>query len=146
MTVFSRIVVAYDGSELSKMALNQAVNLVKEIPASELHVLTVYEPQYAVAYATPYYTENNGDYDRMLERDEKLKVIKDQLSVEISNPVHTYSVQGHSGNEIVKYANEKDADLIVIGSRGLSNLKELFLGSCSHYVVQKATCPVFIIK
>jgi nucleotide-binding universal stress UspA family protein len=106
----------------------------------------VYEPQYAVAYSHPYYKVENGEYEMTLERDNKLKTVKDQLSAELRNPVHTYSVQGHSGSEIVKYANEKDADLIVIGSRGLSNLKELFLGSCSHYVVQKATCPVFIIK
>ncbi|MFC7373189.1 universal stress protein [Fictibacillus iocasae] len=146
MTIFSRIVVAYDGSELSKMALNQAVNLVKENSSSELHVLTVYEPEYVMSYTHPLYTVDNGAFDMKIDTEEKLKTVQDQLSSELSNPVFTTSIQGHPGQEIVKYANDQDAELIVIGSRGLSNLKELFLGSCSHYVVQKSTCPVFIIK
>jgi len=35
---------------------------------------------------------------------------------------------------------------VVMGSRGLSGLKEIFLGSVSHHVVQKSSCPVMIVK
>ena len=55
-------------------------------------------------------------------------------------------LEGLPGQMIVEFVKEYDADLVVMGSRGLSGLKELFLGSVSHFVVQKAPCPVFIVK
>ncbi|RLG91575.1 universal stress protein, partial [Candidatus Bathyarchaeota archaeon] len=43
-------------------------------------------------------------------------------------------------------AEEKNVDLIVMGARGISKIKEILLGSVSHGVARKAHCPVLIIK
>lgn len=48
-------------------------------------------------------------------------------------------------NEICDYARAHQIDLIVIGSHGRSNIKELLLGSVSHEVVRKAPCPVTVV-
>ncbi|SHE91288.1 universal stress protein [Desulforamulus putei] len=56
------------------------------------------------------------------------------------------TLQGDPAEEIVKLAESGEYDEIVIGSRGLSRVKELFLGSVSHKVVQIAKCPVVIVK
>lgn len=53
---------------------------------------------------------------------------------------------GDAGEEIVGIARSKGFDHIVMGSRGLSPLKELLLGSVSEHVLQKASCPVTIIR
>ncbi len=52
----------------------------------------------------------------------------------------------HPGDSIVTAAKEKSIDTIVIGRRGMSTLKRLFLGSVSRYVVENAPCDVVVIK
>ncbi|MEX2103781.1 MAG: universal stress protein, partial [Bacilli bacterium] len=58
----------------------------------------------------------------------------------------TIILQGEPGPVIVKYANENEVDLIVLGSRGLNALQEFVLGSVSHKVAKRANCPVMIVK
>jgi nucleotide-binding universal stress UspA family protein len=53
---------------------------------------------------------------------------------------------GDAGEEIVGIAHSKGFDHIVMGSRGLTPLKELLLGSVSEHVIRKAPCPVTIIR
>jgi nucleotide-binding universal stress UspA family protein len=55
-------------------------------------------------------------------------------------------LHGDEGPKIVKFAHDKNFDLIVIGSRGMGSLKEMFLGSTSNYVLHKAKIPVLIVK
>lgn len=50
------------------------------------------------------------------------------------------------GYDIVRYSKNHRIDLIIIGARGLSGIKETFLGSVSNYVLHKAKIPVLIIK
>lgn len=53
---------------------------------------------------------------------------------------------GDEGKRIVDIADRKNFDLIVIGSRGLGTMKEMFLGSTSNYVLHKSKKPVLIVK
>ncbi|WP_348651721.1 universal stress protein [Paenibacillus silviterrae] len=48
-------------------------------------------------------------------------------------------------HEILKYARDTEQQLIIIGSRGLSGIKEMMLGSVSHKVSQLSNCPVLIV-
>jgi nucleotide-binding universal stress UspA family protein len=52
---------------------------------------------------------------------------------------------GYPINHIVKHASEAGYDLIIMGSRGMSGIKEVLLGSVSHGVSQHAKCPVLIV-
>jgi len=54
--------------------------------------------------------------------------------------------EGHTVEEILKIAEEEDSDLIVIGARGLSTIREIFLGSVSHGVTLHAPCPVLLMR
>ena len=53
---------------------------------------------------------------------------------------------GDEGAKIVSYAKKNNFDMIIIGSRGRSVAKEIFLGSTSNYVLHKSPIPVLIIK
>ncbi len=47
---------------------------------------------------------------------------------------------------IVEYAESEDIDLIVIGTKGTSDIKNMFLGSTASGVVKYSTCPVMVVK
>jgi nucleotide-binding universal stress UspA family protein len=53
---------------------------------------------------------------------------------------------GDPGFDIIKFAKKQKASTIVVGSRGLNPLKEMFLGSVSNYVLHKSKIPVLIVK
>ena len=54
--------------------------------------------------------------------------------------------EGQTVQEILKTAREGEFDLIVMGSRGLSKMKEMFLRSVSDGVIRNASCPVLVVK
>ena len=55
-------------------------------------------------------------------------------------------ITGRPADKIVELAKEEGFDLIVLGSRGLGNIKEFFLGGVSDRVADEAPCPVLIVK
>ncbi|WP_342431562.1 universal stress protein [Neobacillus sp. FSL H8-0543] len=144
LTDYSRIVVAYDHSALSKKALKMAMNLAKQDKIIELYVVMVQQPLRPAPYSYGYVYVSAQEAQR-----EEIQAIRKDLEEELNslqNKTGTVLLEGNPGQMIVDYVRQNDADLVVMGSRGLSGLKELFLGSVSHYVVQKATCPVLIVK
>lgn len=60
--------------------------------------------------------------------------------------VETAVCEGYAATVIVEEATQREADLIVIGTHGLSGLKHMLLGSIAERVVQKAPCPVLTVK
>jgi nucleotide-binding universal stress UspA family protein len=52
----------------------------------------------------------------------------------------------HIGGEIVKFAQDKKFDIIVIGSRGPSPIGEIFIGSVANYVLHRSKVPVLLVK
>jgi len=55
-------------------------------------------------------------------------------------------IEGHAVEQIVKVCRENKFDLIVMGARGLSRIKEMLLGSVSDGVTRHAYCPVLVVK
>jgi nucleotide-binding universal stress UspA family protein len=144
LTDYSRIVVPYDHSELSKKALKMAMNLVKQDEKIELYVVMVIQPENYLGYhyAVPIQDRRESQLKAIEPLREELK----QELLKLPNKTRTFVLEGDPAGTIIDFVRKNDADFIVMGSRGLSGLKEIFLGSVSHYVVQKATCPVLIVK
>ncbi|MBM7662711.1 nucleotide-binding universal stress UspA family protein [Bacillus mesophilus] len=137
----SKILVAYDGSELSKKALEYAKFLVSDHEQAELEVVTV------MMYLGAYDAYSFKELRKTVESETSLLVeeVKDMLS-SVQNPTSVHMLEGDPSLQIIKLAEEKGVDTIVLGSRGLGRFKEFFLGSVSHNVVQMAKCPVLIVK
>ncbi|USK36443.1 universal stress protein (plasmid) [Bacillus sp. F19] len=144
LTFFSRIVVPYDGSELSKKALETAIRLAKQDEGTELNVITVVDQPTNMAFYATYNLDTLREANLSAAK-EMLDEVEQKLK-NLPNKTGTFILEGSPAYEIVDFIKQDDADLVVMGSRGLSGLKELFLGSVSHYVVQKVTCQVFIVK
>jgi len=69
-----------------------------------------------------------------------------KLAVKNAVPFYSRILTGDPGYSIVEYSNTHNMDVIVIGARGLSTLKKIFLGSVSSYVMHKSKVAVMLIK
>ena len=86
------------------------------------------------------YVQAMREYAKSILSDGKKKAETEGIQVE------TLMVDGHVVEEILKAARDGDYSLIVIGSRGLSTLKELLMGSVSDGVTKHAPCPVLVVR
>lgn len=143
MSRYKNVLVAYDGSEMSKKALQTAANLL-EGPDGQLTVVNVWQMPVmggeGLALDLHRYQEESEKYAQSLV-DEAEALIK-----ETNVPVNKVVLNGYPPLKILEYAEEKGIDLIVMGNRGLNAIKRMFLGSVSLRVVQEAPCDVLIIK
>jgi nucleotide-binding universal stress UspA family protein len=144
MMLYSKILVAYDGSIEANEALEQALKLSQLSPGSVLKVVHSFEiPNFVMGEAiiVPSAEINNDIYaeaQAVVERAKALIAPFPNTSVEM--------VQGDAARTILAKAEEMHGDLIVIGSRGLGGIREFVLGSVSHHVVQHASIPVLVVK
>lgn len=141
--LFKKILVAYDGSDLSKKALAQAMKLAKTDPETELEIVHVMEIPVNYNLRMPIF----GEVEEAVRKESQalLDDVEGTLK-EIPNKSDVILLRGGSPSyEILNCIKNGDYDLIVIGSRGLSGVSE-FLGSVSHTVVQKSPVPVLVFK
>jgi nucleotide-binding universal stress UspA family protein len=139
--MYKHILLAADGSKNSIRAAKEAVRLAGAMPDSLIEVVYVVDFNKAkneVLHA-------NSVESLELERRAKLVSIE-KLIKEANIKVKITILKGTPGPEIVRYANEKSVDLVVIGSRGLNGFQEMVLGSVSHKVMKRVTCPALIVK
>jgi nucleotide-binding universal stress UspA family protein len=149
-----RILIAYDGSEPSKHALDQGMSLA-EVTNSEVTILSVVPrvmiPIYSdVGAAGSMYTGRE-----MAEIQEDMREFYSDSLREVSKELHerypgvkvdTELLEGRPSQTIVEVAEDNGYDLIVIGSRGLGGITGWILGSTSRRVVESCTVPVLVIK
>ena len=143
--MFNHILLPSDGSDNALRAAFVAGELAKKL-GSALTVVCVFTPPVDLA------TFSNtaaltADTIAMIESTQNAVAkrtgkILDEAGVEYE----IRSEIGHPAECILRLADEEKADLIVIGSRGLSAFKSLLLGSVSDRVVHHAACPVMVIK
>jgi len=138
----SKILVAYDGSELSKKALGKALEIAKMDQAVKVEVIYVI-PMPKIPHTV---LANIQNIDSILyqEGEEIMAQVQACLS-NIPNFSRTYLLIGSPAACILEHAKEYRCDLIIMGSRGLGGLKE-YLGSVSHAVVHCSNMPVLIVK
>lgn len=140
--LFSKILVSYDDSDLSKKALQKAIELAKlddRTVVDVLNVVTVPTNQFIVGDVYREVRESTFKYGN-----EVVAKTNEWLD-KIPNLTHTFVEEGQPVRTILEFAESGGYDLIIIGSRGLSGVKE-FLGSVSHGVVQRSKIPVLIVK
>jgi universal stress protein A len=148
MIRIQNILVPVDFSENSKKAVLYAAELARDRKA-RLYILHVINQRLIEAVQELSLKGYEGDVveaiQKMLQaRDEDLRGFVDPeflKGVEVE-----YALQkGRPGVEIIKYASEKNMDLIVIGTQGRSALKDALVGSAARTVVNRAKCPVLVV-
>jgi nucleotide-binding universal stress UspA family protein len=139
-----RIVVAVDGSDNAERALVMAADLATRYQAS-LTIVTVVPPQTIPSYGAPMFIPPDPGaihavYDQVLAKSrEKIKAAR-------LSHIETVKLEGIIVEELVAYLEKVKPDLLVMGSRGLSTGRRLFLGSVSDALVHHAPCPVLVVR
>ncbi|GAB6991869.1 universal stress protein [Paenibacillus pini] len=143
--LFSKILLAYDGSKASNKALDRAIELAQAAPDSVIDVIHVFDfPRVFMGEGlAPIPASVNKDFYDLAEQ--TIEEVKERLATAGVNS-NVELIQGGPAEVILKYAKENDSDVIIIGSRGLGGIREFVLGSVSHNVVQHSRVPVLVVK
>lgn len=139
-----QILVPVDFSDHSARALDTAIELAKQFGA-RIHLLHSY-PQYLGA-VSPYGVVAPQSFD--LECREAAVAETEQWAEKVKSaglPVKTLVTQVSPTEAIARAAEEVEADLIVMGSRGLTGLKHVLLGSVTERTLRVCACPVLVVK
>jgi nucleotide-binding universal stress UspA family protein len=140
--MFNNILLAVDGSEHALHAARKAGDLARAMKSEELWIVVAYEPIPA------YLGEPNMQHAitrRLLEAESILERAVEAVG-HIPGEIRKEMLEGSPAEEVIKVADSRKADLIIMGSRGLGQLAGLMLGSQVQKVVSHATCPVLIVR
>jgi nucleotide-binding universal stress UspA family protein len=157
MTLFESILVPLDGSEHSLRALDVAVQIAKVFRA-KLTLIHVYsatvrpiilpEPATLIPSGVPAITAEEVTKVIEAARGAGERILADgrQRAEACQLKAKTLLKEGQTTQEIIRTAKEEKSDLIVIGARGVSKIREILLGSVSDGVTRNAPCPVLVVK
>jgi nucleotide-binding universal stress UspA family protein len=144
--MFSRILVAVDGSPASERALKCAVEFSRKFDAGLIIVHVILRRFYAV---TPSEAGVLATTVFVRELEDEGREIIGRAEAYVKSEGADYQcklLQGVPADEIVRAAQSEKADLIVMGSRGLSEVRAFLIGSVSDNVSHHAKCPTLIVK
>lgn len=148
----TRILLATDGSEEAQRAAEVAAQLVKKTD-SELHVMHVLDIQGYLGVKEPPKVLADSQLDKAFDLDKQEQEARRLLDEQVENiegagetVAEKYLMVGAPDEAIIRLSEDIDAGTIVIGSRGLSTLKRLAMGSVSEGVVRHAHCPVYVVR
>ena len=140
-SLYNTIIIAVDGTEYSKKAVNTAVGLAK-LTGAKLHAVYV------------------SDASNVVPINAEWELVSDNLKVEVEAAfefvngraadegivLETVSLLGSPAQEIVQYANQVNADLIIVGAAGKKMVERLILGSVSEKVVRSSKQQVLVVR
>lgn len=140
MAKFNKILVPLDGSSNSIRGLDRAIEIAK---GGDAEITGFYVFHLPIAAGIKYTQKMKDEAQR-----KAVKAIGPAMKkTEKAGATFKYKTgAGHTGPEIVKFAEKGKFDMIVVGARGMSGAKEAFLGSTSNYVMHKTKVPVLVVK
>ncbi|RIH89703.1 universal stress protein [Calidithermus roseus] len=139
--MFRRIVVGFDGSESSRKALLEALELARAFQG-EVHAVAVVRP--------PEFAELEGEVEGALNQAQAALSEAFSWARAAAHKhgvaLHLHRRVGHPAEVLMRYAEEQGADLMVLGRRGLTPVQRWMLGSVSERVLRYAPCPVMVVQ
>ncbi len=138
--MIKKIVVAYDGSDQAEKAFVWAADLAAKFTAQLVVLAVARPPEPPEAVETMAVLESATDYYRQHFDDLKKKAAA--LGVLVRFEVRV----GHPAEQIIHFANEEGAEVIVMGHRGKTFVQRWLLGSVSKRVLSYAHCTVVIVR
>jgi len=147
MPLFKRILVGTDGSDSAREAIRQSAELAR-LSEAELHVVSAYEP------VPPRRSELESrgapeDVSHEFGPREEVNFVLEgaaAIAAEYGVTVVPHPLDGDPADAILTVSDEVDADLIVVGNKGMTGARRFLLGSVPNKVSHHAPCSVFIAR
>jgi nucleotide-binding universal stress UspA family protein len=139
--MFTKILVAIDGSAASEKALAAAVDLAQHYDAEVLAIGVAEVPE-VVGMVDEVDELRRGAEAHFGLIGQAAMAFAHSRSVSLRSVV----VRGHAADAIVRFAESEGADLVVVGPHGHSRIARFFLGSTSDRVSEHCHCSVLIVK
>lgn len=155
MSVIQHILVPTDGSENAERAVRFSAEVAGHRHQAEVTVVFVHllvSPDASVGALTS--KPERHAHEMSAEERAHAREIVDRAVAEIRSLVTSPDVtvtglvvsDSRIDEGILRAADETNADIIVVGTRGLSTLKGAIMGSVSHALIEKAHCPILVVK
>ena len=145
--MFTRIVVGTDGSETAAAAVGQAIELAK-LTGAKLSIVSAYSPV-SERRVQGEKLSAPADVQYEIGPREDVNMILDAAAADArgqSVEVQTHPVQADPADAIIDVAEQTNADLIVVGNKGMTGTRRFLLGSVPNNVSHHAPCSVIIVR
>jgi nucleotide-binding universal stress UspA family protein len=146
--VYKTIVAGTDGSETANAAVRQAIQLAK-LSGAKVHLVSAFKAVPAIAMAAPDALSqlstpvDSWDEQMTKEASAMLQQLSDEAKKEgVETELHV--IEGDPAEVIIEVADDKKADLIVVGNRGMTGATRFLLGSVPNKITHHAPCSVLI--
>lgn len=146
--MFKKILVAVDGSGSALQALEQAVEIQK-LTDAEIYLLCVFKHHSLFEASLSMIRPDNVQIPDQALKEYATDVAnhaRDHAKLLGAKKIRAFVKGGRPSKTIVKFAKDKDVDLIVVGTRGTNgDVEGYFLGSVSQRVASRAKCPTLVV-
>ena len=145
--MFQSIVVGTDGSQTAGEAVRQATELAKAV-GGKVMIVSAFEPV-GNQRLREERQQVPEDMQWMVNPREDVEATLKEAAEQITEAgvdVETFARQGDPADAILDVAEENNADLIIVGNKGMSGAKRFLLGSVPNKVSHHAPCSVMIIR
>jgi nucleotide-binding universal stress UspA family protein len=145
--MFDRIVVGTDGSDTATEAVKTAIELAK-ISKAKLEIVSAYEPipQDRLKQEVEGIP---GDIAQVVNPREDVQLVLDKAAAEAKKAkvdVVTHPREGDPADAILDVAEENNADLVLVGNKGMTGARRFLLGSVPNKISHHSPCDVWIVK
>ena len=141
--MFHKILAGFDGSGHSRRAIQMAIDLAVRYHA-QLTLATVFSDEVR---------PGDDDLAKLVPMGDDQKPLRTQLREALAEAnakgvteQEDVSIHGQVADALLKYLADHPHDLVVVGSRGLSRGRRIFMGSVSSSLVTQAPCPVLVVR
>jgi nucleotide-binding universal stress UspA family protein len=144
--VFKKILLPTDFSDVAEKALEFAKKMI-DVGTQEVVILHVIKKNSLEVIAQYSSIRDLSEVEKEVEGDARKRISR--IEKELKQCGFNVTVRIETGfpySEILRAETEEDVSAIVIGSHGLSNIKEMLLGSVSESVIRNSTKPVIVVK
>lgn len=135
----NRVLVPFTDSEDARQALKHALTSFSDAEITVIHVVSFATYSGHEGISVRYVEDISEEGERLLEQAQ-------EIADEHGKTIETELLQGNPKHKITQYAEESEADHIVMGSRGRSGISRLLLGSVAETVVRRSPVPVTVVR